>query len=44
MLDSIYLMTLKLLKKSHIWHKDVKIFSSFTQCYNGRHYVMLLNL
>ena len=52
MLDSIYHMTLKLLKqsgksdhseieKSHFWRGKVKILLSFTQRYNGRHYVTL---
>ena len=34
MLDSIYLK----------WREIIKIVSSFTQSYNGRHYVTLLNL
>ena len=41
MLDSIYHITLKLLK-NHIF--GVKNVKSFTQRYNGCHYVMLLNL
>ena len=40
MLDSIYHMTLKL----HFWHENVKILSSFTQRYDGRHCIILLNL
>ena len=44
MLDSIYHMTLKLLNKITIGHKNVKILSSFTQRHSGRHYVKLLNL
>ena len=44
MLDSIYHMTLKLLIKSFYWRENVKILPSFTQHYNVRHYVMLLNL
>ena len=39
MLDSIYHMTLKLLKKSLSWCENVKILPSFMQRYNGRHYV-----
>ena len=31
--------------KNHIfWHENVKVLLSFTQHYNGRHYVTLLNL
>ena len=44
MLDSIYHMTLKLLKSCIFGIKNVKILSSFTQRNNGRHYTMLLNL
>ena len=44
MLDSIYHRTLKLLKKSHFWCKNVKILPSYTQCYNGQHYVTVQNL
>ena len=44
MLDSIYHMTLKLLKKYNFWHEKIKILPSFTQQYNGIHYVTLLNL
>ena len=41
MLDSIYHMTLKLIK-NHIFCADnVNILTSFTQCYNGRYYVVL---
>ena len=39
MLDSIYHMTLKLIKKLHFWRENVKILPSFTQRYNGRHKV-----
>ena len=38
MLDSIYYRTLKLLKKSHFWCRNVNILSSFRQHCNGRHY------
>ena len=38
MLDSIYHMRLKLLK-NHIFGVKVMILTSFTQRYNGRHYV-----
>ena len=38
MLDSIYNMTLKLIKTS-FWHENVAILPSFRQRYNGRHYV-----
>ena len=40
MVDSIYHMTLKLIKKSHFWRENVKILPSLTQLYNmynGRH-------
>ena len=30
--------------KSHFLRENVKIYLSFTQSYNGRHYAMLLNL
>ena len=44
MLDSIY-HDIKLLTKSIFFVcENVKILPSFTQCYNGRHYAMLLNL
>ena len=43
-LDSIYHKTLRLLKNHNFGREDVKILPSFTQCYNGRHNVMLLNL
>ena len=43
MLDSIYQMALKLLKIA-FWRDNINILSSFTQRYNGRHYVRLLNL
>ena len=44
MLDSIYHLTLTLLitKKSNFWHENIKILPSFTQCYDGRHFVTLL--
>ena len=42
-LDSIHHMILKVLKIA-FWLENVKVFPSFTQCYNGRHYVLLLNL
>ena len=44
MLDSIYHMTFNLYLLSHFWREIVKILPSFTLCYNGRHYVKLLNL
>ena len=44
MLGSIYHMTLKILKNPIFGVKNVKIFSSFTQRYNGCHYATLLNL
>ena len=40
MLKSIYHMRLK----SHSLCENCKILPSFTQCYNGCHYVTLLNL
>ena len=39
MLDFIYHMTLKLIKKRIFWRGNVKILPSFTQRYNGRHNV-----
>ena len=39
MLDSIYHMTLKLLKSCIFWCKNVKIFLYFTQRYNGNYNV-----
>ena len=42
-LDSIYNMTLHNLKIAS-WHENVKSLPSFARQYNGRHYVMLLNL
>ena len=30
--------------KSHFWRENVNILPFFTQCYNGRHYLTLLNL
>ena len=39
MLDSIYHMTLKILKNLHFWCENVKIFPYFRQHYNGHHYV-----
>ena len=44
MLDSIYHMTLKFIKKSHFWDEKVKILSSFTQRYNGRHNVSRISV
>ena len=41
MLDSIYRMTLKLMKNC-IFGVKKSILLSFTQCYNGQHYVTLL--
>ena len=38
MLDSIYHMTLKLLNISH-FGMNTQVLPTFTQCYNGRHYV-----
>ena len=29
-------------KIEHFWHENIKISPSFTQRYNGRHYVVLL--
>ena len=43
MLDSIYHMTLKGLKVTS-GRANVKILPTFTQRYNGRHYVLLENL
>ena len=43
-LDYIYHMTSKSLKHCIFWRENNKILSSFTQRYNGRHYVTLLNL
>ena len=40
MIDSFYHMTLNELE-FHFWRKNVKILSSFTQRYNGRHHVTL---
>ena len=42
MLDSIYHMTLKILKnciKIAFWYENVKNFPYFTQRYTGHHYV-----
>ena len=44
MLDSIHHMPLELVKKSYFWHENIKILPSFTQLYNGCHYVTLFNL
>ena len=44
MLDSIYHMTLILLKNCIFWCENVKILPFFTQRYDGSHYVMLVNL
>ena len=44
MLDSIYHMTLKLIKKRNFWHENVKILSSLTQRYNRRLYITLRNM
>ena len=38
-LDSIYHMTLKLIKKLYFWREHVKILPSFTQRYNAHHNV-----
>ena len=43
MLDSIYHMTLKILKNC-IFCENFKIFPSSLQSYNGCHYTTLLNL
>ena len=40
MIDSFYHMTLNELE-FHFWRENVKILSSFTQRYNGRHHVTL---
>ena len=37
MFDSIYHMTLKLIKNRIYGHENVKIFFIFMQSYNGRH-------
>ena len=39
MLDSIYHMTLKLIKNRIFWRENVEILPYFTQRYNGRHNV-----
>ena len=44
LLDSNYHMKLKLLKNQIFGVKNVKILPYFTQRYNGRHYITLLNL
>ena len=44
MLDCIYHMALKLIKNHIFNHENIKILTSFTQHYNGHHYVMLRNL
>ena len=48
MLDSIYHMTLKLLKNRFFFcfflSENVTVLPFFTQSNNGRHHVMLLNL
>ena len=46
MLNSVYHMTPldQHDLKSHFWLENVKILLSFTQHYNGRHYVTQLNL
>ena len=43
MLDSIYHMTLKLIKIA-FWRKNVMILPYFTQRFNGLHTVMIRNL
>ena len=43
MVDSIYHMTLKLLKNRIFWRENIKILQSFTQRSIGRHYVSLLH-
>ena len=42
MLDSTYHK--KKTRKSLFWRENVKLLQSFTQRYNGRHYVTLLNM
>ena len=44
MLDFIYHMTLKQLKKVHFWRENIMNLPTFTQHYNGRHYATLLNM
>ena len=44
MLDSLYHMALKLLKNLIIRVENVMIVPSYTQRYDGRHNVTLLNL
>ena len=44
MLDSLYQMALKLLNNLIIRVENVKIVPSYTQRYDGRHYVTFLNL
>ena len=39
MLDSVYHMTLKLIKKIAFWRENVNILPYFMQRYNGRHNV-----
>ena len=43
MIDSIYHMKSKLLKKSHNGHKNVNILPPFMRPYNECHYVLLYN-
>ena len=43
MLDSNYHMKSKSLK-TRFWHKNVKLLPPVTFRYNGRHYIMLINL
>ena len=44
MLDYIYQLTLILLKSKILALENVKILKSFSQHYNGRHYITLQNL
>ena len=44
MLDSIYHVTLKLIKNGILGLENVKLLSAFTQNYNGRHLLTLKNM
>ena len=44
MLDSIYHMTMKLLKNCILGMKTSRFCCLLTQCYNGCHNIMLINL
>ena len=43
-LDSIYHITLKLLRNLYFWIENVKTFAIYTQCCYRHHYIMLLKM